>query len=65
MPSGETVPKATEKTLPVISGEDDIEAVSFDWKKYQDQLQTKVLGHVVFYTDVITSTQEVFDGLVL
>ena len=64
VPSGGTIPKATENMLPVISEEDNIKAVSFDWKKYQDYLQTKVLGHMVFYTDVITSTQEVFDGLV-
>ena len=64
VPSGETIPKATEKTLPVVSREDNIETVSFDWKKYQENLLTKVLGHMVFYSDVITSTQTVFDGLV-
>ena len=64
MPNGETVPKATEKTLPVVTREDNIKAVSFDWKKYQENLLTKVLGRMVFYTDVITSTQTVFDGLV-
>lgn len=62
VPNGETIPKTTEKTSPVVSGEDDIKDVSFDWKKYQDHLQTKVLGQMVFYTDVITSTQTVFDG---
>ena len=61
---GAIIPKATEKMLPVISVEDNIKAVSFDWEKYQDYLQTKVLGRMVFYTDVITSTQEVFDGSV-
>lgn len=64
VPNGETIPKATEKTLPVVAREDNIKAVSFDWKKYQENLLTKVLGHIVFYTDVITSTQTVFDGLV-
>lgn len=64
VPSGETIPKATEKTLPVVCEEDDIKEVSFDWKKYQDHLQTKLLGQMVFHTDVITSTQAVFDGLV-
>ncbi|XP_078375574.1 biotin--protein ligase-like [Oculina patagonica] len=62
VPNGETIPKTTDKTSPVVSGEDDIKDVSFDWKKYQDHLQTKVLGQMVFYTDVITSTQTVFDG---
>lgn len=62
--NGETIPKATEKTLPVVTREDNIKTVSFDWKKYQENLLTKVLGHVVFYSDVITSTQTVFDGLV-
>lgn len=64
MTNGETIPKATEKTLPVVTREDNIKTVSFDWKKYQENLLTKVLGHVVFYSDVITSTQTVFDGLV-
>lgn len=64
MTNGETIPKATEKTLPVVIREDNIKTVSFDWKKYQENLLTKVLGHVVFYSDVITSTQTVFDGLV-
>ena len=50
--------------LPVITGVEDYQAISFDWTKYKEHLQTKVLGHVVFYTDVITSTQTVFDGLV-
>lgn len=62
--NGETIPKATAKTLPVVTREDNVKAVSFDWKKYQENLLTKVLGHIVFYTDVITSTQTVFDGLV-
>lgn len=62
--NGETIPKATEKTLPVVTREENVKAVSFDWKKYQENLLTKVLGHIVFYTDVITSTQTVFDGLV-
>lgn len=64
VPNGEAIPKATEKTLPVVSGEENAKAVSFDWEKYQKHLQTKVLGQMVFYTDVITSTQAVFDGLV-
>ena len=62
MPNGETIPEATEKTLPVVSREDNIKTVSFDWKKYKENLLTKVLGHMVFYSDVITSTQTVFDG---
>ena len=64
MTNGETIPKATEKTLPVVTRKDNIKTVSFVWKKYQENLVTKVLGHVVFYSDVITSTQTVFDGLV-
>lgn len=64
MPNGETIPKATERTLPVVTREDNIKAVSFHWKNYQDNLLTKVLGHMVLYSDVITSTQTVFDGLV-
>ena len=63
VPNGETIPKATEKTLPVVTREDNIKTVSFDWKKYQENLLTKVLGHMVFYSNVITSTQTVFDGL--
>ena len=64
MPNGETIPKATEKILPVVTREDNIKTVSFDWKKYHKNLVTTVLGHMVLYTDVITSTQTVFDGLV-
>ena len=64
VPNGETIPKATEKILPVDTREDNIKTVSFDWKKYHKNLVTTVLGHMVLYTDVITSTQTVFDGLV-
>ena len=64
MPNGETIPKATEKILPVVTRKDNIKTVSFDWKKYQENLLTKLLGHMIFYADVITSTQTVFDGLV-
>ena len=62
LPSGQTIPRTTEMMLPVITGVEDDQAISFDWTTYQEHLQTKVLGHVVFYTDVITSTQTVFDG---
>ena len=62
--SGRPVPKTTETVLPVITGTEKNQSISFDWKKYQECLQTKVLGRMVFYTDVITSTQTVFDGLV-
>ena len=62
--SGKLIPKTTESLLPVITGAEDLQAISFDWTKYQEHLQTKVLGHMVFYSDVITSTQAVFDGLV-
>jgi len=62
LPSGQTIPLTTEMMLPIITGVEDDQAISFDWTTYQEHLQTKVLGHVVFYTDVITSTQTVFDG---
>jgi len=62
LPSGQTIPLTTEMMLPVITGVEDDQAILFDWTTYQEHLQTKVLGHVVFYTDVITSTQTVFDG---
>lgn len=62
VPNGKPIPKTTETILPVIRGHENYNSISFDWKKYQEHLQTKVLGHTVFYTDVITSTQTVFDG---
>ena len=64
VPNGKPIPKTTETILPVIRGHENYNSISFDWKKYQEHLQTKVLGHTVFYTDVITSTQTVFDGYV-
>lgn len=58
------IPNVTEEKLPVICHEENSKAVSFNWSTYQKYLKTKVLGKVVFYTDVITSTQTIFDGLV-
>ena len=60
----ESIPKATEEKFPVISGEENLKAVSFNWNNYQKCLETNVLSQMVFYADVITSTQTVFDGSV-
>lgn len=62
VPNGQPIPKATDTLLPVITGDKKCQTLSFNWKKYQEHLKTKVLGQVMFYTDVITSTQTVFDG---
>lgn len=64
VPNGQPIPKATDTLLPVITGDKNFLTLSFNWKKYQEHLKTKVLGQVMFYTDVITSTQTVFDGWV-
>ena len=64
VPNGQPIPKATDTLLPVITGDKNCQTLSFNWKKYQEHLKTKVLGQVMFYTDVITSTQTVFDGWV-
>ena len=64
VPDKECIPKTTENLLPVIIGDQNSKLVSFDWKKYMECLQTKVLGHILLYTEVITSTQVVLDGLV-
>ncbi|XP_015759957.1 PREDICTED: biotin--protein ligase-like [Acropora digitifera] len=62
VPDKECIPKSTENLLPVIIGDQNSKLVSFDWKKYMECLQTKVLGHILLYTEVITSTQVVLDG---
>lgn len=62
VPDKECIPKTTENLLPVIIGDQNSKLVSFDWKKYMECLQTKVLGHILLYTEVITSTQVVLDG---
>ncbi|XP_022803242.1 biotin--protein ligase-like [Stylophora pistillata] len=56
------IPNATEEKLPVICQGENSKAVTFNWSTYQKCLSTKVLGKVVLYTDIITSTQTVFDG---
>ena len=61
---GDNTPNASEKLLPIITAADNSIELPFNWGSYHDQLQTKVLGNVMFYTSVITSTQTVFDGLV-
>ncbi|XP_074626123.1 biotin--protein ligase-like isoform X3 [Acropora palmata] len=62
VPDKECIPKTTENLLPVVIGDQNSKLVSFDWKKYMECLQTKVLGHILLYTEVITSTQVVLDG---
>lgn len=56
------IPKTSETLLPVITGDQNSQSVSFDWTKYLECLQTKVLGHILLYAEVITSTQTVLDG---
>ncbi|XP_076815831.1 biotin--protein ligase-like [Clavelina lepadiformis] len=38
---------------------------SFNWKVYFSNLSTRALGQIVLYADVISSTMQVFDGILL
>ncbi|XP_059177062.1 biotin--protein ligase-like [Physella acuta] len=54
----------TSSLLPVMtSTECDVKTKYFDLTDYWMNLKTSVLGQVVFYTDVITTTMTVFEGL--
>ena len=60
---GEVIPEATRDVLPVIVGGTEILGnVFFDWQKYTSHLYTRVLGKLLLYSSVISSTQLVFDG---
>ncbi|KAH9508968.1 hypothetical protein Btru_048417 [Bulinus truncatus] len=57
--------EASPSLLPVVTGVDcDVPTQFFQLSEYWQNLRTSVLGQVVFYTDVITTTMTVFDGLI-
>ena len=55
---------ATPDLLPVVTDAPcDTDTAFFDLREYWRSLESRSLGQVVFYTDVITTTMTVFDGL--
>ena len=60
----ETLPQASRDILPIIINGSATPSgtVAFYWQRYQTHLRTKVLGKILLYSEVITSTQAVFDG---
>ncbi|XP_060689761.1 biotin--protein ligase isoform X2 [Hemiscyllium ocellatum] len=55
----------TPNTLPVIIESQKFSSEYFDLKIYCENLQTKVLGQLVFFSEVIITTMDLFDGLML
>ncbi|XP_072441736.1 biotin--protein ligase isoform X2 [Chiloscyllium punctatum] len=53
----------TPNTLPVIIESQKFSSEYFDLKIYCENLQSKVLGQLVFFSEVIISTMDLFDGL--
>ncbi|XP_043557166.1 biotin--protein ligase isoform X2 [Chiloscyllium plagiosum] len=53
----------TPNTLPVIIESQKFSSEYFDLKMYCENLQTKVLGQLVFFSEVIITTMDLFDGL--
>ncbi|CAG5120576.1 unnamed protein product [Candidula unifasciata] len=64
LPSSPTQAESTPTLLPVVTDfEYDAHTEYFNPQTYWKHLNTLTLGQVLFYTDVITSTMPVFDGL--
>jgi biotin--protein ligase len=60
---GDKLPPVTMSNIPVVTGSDPGIVSRFDSASYWRNLKTKVLGNVVMFADVITTTMNVFDGL--
>ena len=57
----EAVSGAGSGVLPVIT-DSMVSADKFDMQLYKKHLSAKLLGHVVFYTEVINTTMNLFEG---
>ncbi|XP_048396486.2 biotin--protein ligase isoform X2 [Stegostoma tigrinum] len=57
--------EVTRNTLPVIIESPKVSSEYFDLKVYCENLQTNVLGQIVFFSEVIITTMDLFDGLML
>jgi hypothetical protein len=49
----EAIPVITDSTQP---------GHTFNFQEYLSHLNTKSLGRIVFYADIVTSTMSLFDG---
>ncbi|XP_012945082.1 biotin--protein ligase [Aplysia californica] len=62
--NGQDKTLASTSLLPVVTDADSkVDTAFFDMQTYWRHLGTSWMGQIVFYTDVITSTMTVFDGL--
>jgi len=53
----------TSSTIPVLTEAKDCKS-TFDYALYKANLKTKVLGNTMLYADVVTTTMNLFEGLV-
>ncbi|XP_032888335.1 biotin--protein ligase isoform X2 [Amblyraja radiata] len=57
--------EATPSSLPLIVDSHKFSSEYFDVKIYCENLQTQLLGQLIFFSEVIPTTMDVFDGLML
>ncbi|XP_038657486.1 biotin--protein ligase isoform X1 [Scyliorhinus canicula] len=55
----------TPSSLPVITETQMFSSEHFDLQIYCENLQTRVLGQLILFSEVITTTMDLFDGLML
>uniref|UniRef100_UPI00398F5370 biotin--protein ligase isoform X2 n=1 Tax=Pristiophorus japonicus TaxID=55135 RepID=UPI00398F5370 len=57
--------EVTPSSLPVIIESQKFSSEYFDPEIYWENLQTQLLGHLICFTEVIPTTMDLFDGLML
>ncbi|XP_078265807.1 biotin--protein ligase isoform X3 [Rhinoraja longicauda] len=57
--------EATPSSLPLVMDSHNFSSEYFDMKIYCENLQTQLLGQLIFFSEVIPTTMDVFDGLML
>ncbi|XP_072901022.1 biotin--protein ligase [Hemitrygon akajei] len=57
--------EASPSCLPLITESHTFSSEYFDLKIYCENLQTQLLGQLIFFSEVIPTTMDVFDGLML